>query len=241
MDQIKVSYAPSEEGWSNFEELIKDVLIKECYRSVCEVGGGANPSLPLEFVTEHGIEYSILDISQEELNKAPAAYTKVCADIEGLNFSPHGKYDLVFTRMLAEHVRSGKKFHRNVYNLLRSGGRAVHFFPTLYAPAFVLNRLVPERFSSAFVHFLQPGRDLSGRQGKFPAYYSWCRGPTRRQFSRFERLGFAVERYVGFFGYGGYYRKVKPIWMLHLRLAEWLASHPLNQLTSFSWVILRKP
>ena len=46
--------------------------------------------------------------------------------------------------MLAEHVPDGYRFHSNLFELLKPGGVAFHFMPTLYSPPFVINRLLPE-------------------------------------------------------------------------------------------------
>jgi len=73
------------------------------------------------------LEYTILDLSLEELTKAPDGYNKIQADITDPYLSLDGKYDLVYSRFLAEHVPSGLNFHRNVLNLLRKGG--MHFIP----------------------------------------------------------------------------------------------------------------
>src|ERR1700721_1406514 len=55
-------------------------------------------------------------------------------------------YDLVFSKMLCEHLPDARTFHANCLRLLRPGARAVHFFPTLYTLPFVANRLIPEGF-----------------------------------------------------------------------------------------------
>lgn len=235
-----IRYGLSSDAWKTSTERIQAIVRDRELRRVVEIGGGANPSLPLEFVERTGIEYTLLDISQAELDKAPAGYLKVRADICAVNFSGCGRFDFAFSRMLAEHVTNGERFHRNVYSLLDSGGVAFHFFPTLYAPPFVANYLLPERLGETLLMAIQPGRERSGKTGKFPAYYQWCRGPLQSQIARFERIGFLVEEYAGFFGHEPYYRKLPPVHFLHLRLAEFLSKHPVASLTSFAHVLLVK-
>jgi SAM-dependent methyltransferase len=240
MTMANVAYDSSSVAWGKYDSFIKDLIEREGVAVACEVGGGANPTLPLEYIEQTGIEYVIMDVSQRELDKAPARYTKILRDIQHPVSGGYGGFDLVFSRMLAEHVRDGEAFHRNVYALLRPGGLAVHFFPTLFAPPFVLNRLLPEHLGERVLHLVQSGRERSGKQGKFPAFYSWCRGPTRFQITRLQALGYDVVSYIGFFGHAGYYKKVPAIERLHLAFSDWLVSHPIPQLTSFSWVVLRK-
>ena len=235
-----IRYGLSSDAWQNVVPRLEAIIERYPIRRVIEVGGGANPTFSREFIERHGLEYTLLDISQDELDKAPEGYEKVCADICARDFSAVGGYDFAFSRMLAEHVTDGEQFHRNVHALLRPGGVAFHFFPTLYAPPFVINRLLPEKLAAMLLHMLQPGREQSGKLGKFPGRYQWCRGPLRSQIARFERLGFAVQRYEGFFGHEPYYRKIPLLHRAHLCLARWLCRHPIAWLTSFAQVTLVK-
>jgi hypothetical protein len=235
-----VNFGISSDAWENVVPVIENIITQHGFRRVIEIGGCANPTLLPDFIARHGIEYTLLDISQTELDKAPSGYFKLCADICQEDFSFDGQYDFAFSRMLAEHVSSGARFHRNVRILLRDGGMAFHFFPTLFAPPFVLNYLLPERLSESVLHLLQPGRERGGRLGKFPARYSWCRGPIKSQMRKFQTAGYGIETYSGFFGHEPYYRKIPLIHRLHLRICDWLKEHPVPALTSFSQVLLIK-
>ncbi|MCG2634293.1 MAG: hypothetical protein J4A00_05100 [Gammaproteobacteria bacterium] len=62
--------------------------------------------------------------------------------------------------------------------------------------------------------------------------------PLKSQIKRFERIGFAVEKYSGFFGHEPYYRKIPLLHRLHLRLCAWLQRYPVAALTSFAQVTL---
>lgn len=239
-----IRYASSTTAWGGYTGYVQDLIVRSGARRVLELGGGANPAIPLDFLERHGVEYTVLDISPTELAKAPAGYRTLCRDIGAarMDLSDRaGYYNLVFSKMLAEHVRDGEQMHRNVFRLLAPGGHAVHYFPTLYAPPFVVNRLFPERLTDHLLHWLESGREQDGRKGKFPAYYSWCRGPTRRQLARLQGLGYAVEEYIGFFGHRVYYRRLPPVRRVHCWIADWLVSHPIPALTSSSYVVLGKP
>lgn len=233
-----VSYGFFLEAWQDHAATVRRLIEHGGARTVCEIGGGANPSLPLSFARERGLEYTILDVSRAELDKAPDGYRKVAADICGDNLPLAGRFDFMFSKMLAEHVASGHAFHRNVFRLLAPGGLAFHFFPTLYAPAFVANRLLPEDVSSRALQAFAP-RDPH-QHGKFPARYSWCRGPTRPQLARLRSLGYEIVAYRGFFGHD-YYRWIPPLHWASVRTAEWLCRHPWAPMTSFALVLLRKP
>lgn len=233
-----VRYGLSDDAWEDVIPRILGMIDARGFTRIVEIGAGANPTLPADFVASHGLEYTLLDISQAELDKAPAGYLKVCADICGDEPLPQGQYDFAFSRMLAEHVPSGAKFHQNIRSLLKDGGYAFHFFPTLFGLPFLVNAALPEAVAERLLHILQPGRERSGNLGKFPARYSWCRGPLRSQIRRFERLGYEVEQYFGFYGHGAYYQKI-PVWRdVHAWLSGVLSRHPVAALTSFAQVVL---
>jgi SAM-dependent methyltransferase len=237
---MQVRFDVSERAWNGFDAVLRRLASRPGTRRVLEIGGGANPALPLDFVEEYGVEYVVLDISPEELAKAPDGYSTVQADIASPRLDIAGGYDLVFSKMVAEHVPDGRVFHANVLGLLAEGGTAFHFFPTLYAPPFVVNRLLPERLSERVLLLLQSGRHREGRNAKFPSHYSWCRGPLWSQIRRFENVGYRVEEYTGFFGHPAYYRKVKAFEKLHDRISSTLVRHPVPYLTSFAYVILSR-
>lgn len=237
---MNIYFANSAVAWNSSSRYIEDLIKKTGAKRILEVGGGANPTFPLEFVQQHGLEYTVLDISAGELAKAPDGYVKVCADITSEQLNLPGGYDLIFSKMLAEHVKSGETFHRNVYKLLSDNGSAFHFFPTLYAPPFVLNRLLPERLAEKLLNILQSGREKEGHYAKFPAYYSWCRGPMPSQIKRFESLGYGVSEYIGFFGHDGYYTKMPAVLRVHQIFSNWLVRHPVAALCSFAFVSLKK-
>lgn len=237
---MRIRYDLSYRAWKGFDGYAKQLASRPGVRKVLDIGGGANPAFPLDWIREHGIEYVLLDVSEEELAKAPKGYEKVVADITDPRLELEGGYDLIVSRNVAEHVRSGLDFHINIGKLLRSGGTAFHFFPTLYAPPFVVNLLLPARISERILLLLQPGREREGKHGKFTTYYSWCRGPLKSQIKKFRSVGFGIEEYIGFYGHGAYYGKVKPVQKLHERICSVLVRHPVPWLTSFAYVVLSR-
>jgi SAM-dependent methyltransferase len=224
-----------------FARDVKRTAGLQSVRSICDIGGGANPMLDLETAERAGIErYLLLDVSEEELAKAPSGFEKLAADVTRDPLSDLGSFDLVVSHAVAEHVTDPAAFHRAVFGLLSPGGRAMHFFPTFYDPVFVVNRLLPEAVAERILQRIQTNRARGGKHEKFPAYYRWCRGPTRRQLERLAAIGFEVDEYVGIFGHG-YYHPVPPVNRLGATLAESLARHPAPGLTAYAWVTLSRP
>lgn len=235
---MAIRYAESEIVWTRYDRLIIDTIERHSFRKVCDLGGGANPVLPLEFVQASGIEYTVLDLSKEELDKAPDAYTKVVHDIMSPEAPPCGPFDLILTKMLAEHVQDGELFHKKIYHMLARGGIAVHFFSTLYALPFLLNRWLPEWIGRTLLMFLAPRNPH--HHDKFPARYSWCRGPTRRMQQRIESLGYEIMEYWGLYGHRGYYLRIPLMLTIHDSIVKLLLKHPAPLLTSYAYLVLRK-
>lgn len=235
-----IEYRRTSETWGGYDEFLRELIIDHQCKCICDVGGGANPALPPQFIKEHNLDYLILDISESELKKAPPGYCTMVCDVTGDGL-PENRFDLVISRMLAEHVRDAAVFHRNVFRMLMPGGRAFHLFPTLYAMPFILNRLLPANLTTGIVALLQPSRTPSSREAKFPAFYDWCFGPSERQFQRFNSIGFEVEKYVGLIGHSNYYNRIPPIRWIHRQKTRWLMKHPIPHFTSFAYLVLRKP
>lgn len=245
---MKSRYALAWDAWYGYHDFLLGLIGRTGAGRICEIGAGANPTLSVDECRELRLEYTLLDISSSELAKAPDHYHKVQADICRPLPNELPKFDLVFSKMLAEHVPDPVPFHRNVLQMLDVGGRAFHFFPTLYSPPFVVNFLLPELISQRILPLLQGNRDANGNHGKFPAYYQWCRGPSRRLARRFTKIGFEVEEMVGFFGHSGsatcgpgYYDRVPMLRRFHEALCRGLVRLPCSFLCSYAYLVLRKP
>lgn len=224
-----------------FRHAVAELIRRHGVKDVCEVGGGANPLLTPGEIADLGLNYVVVDVSPEELAKADPAHTTIIADIAGGEPPVLSAFDLVFSQMMAEHLRDGAAFHRNVFRMLKPGGLAFHLYPTLYSLPRVINRLAPERLATSLLAHFNPDRDLIGQQVKFPAWYSWCEGPTRRQIRRLESTGFEVLDFVGIFGHSGYYSHVSSISNIHKQISRFLCRHEVAWQTSFATVLLRKP
>lgn len=240
MDAV-VTYRSSEELWASYASMLVDLAKEHGAQAVGELGGGANPVLADDSAWGFVPTRAVYDISPAELGKAAAHLDKrqadLCAPLDG----DGEQYDLVFSKMLCEHLPDPETFHRNCFHLLRPGGRSVHFFPTLYALPFLVNRLIPEQAARRVLGLVQPGRLDNPLTEKFPAYYRWCRGPTAASRRRFEDLGFEVEQWQAGFGHSYYRRVPGPLDRLEQAKTERLIRRPVPALTSFATIVLRKP
>jgi len=235
---MKVSFDRSEVLWNSYRQLIIDLIDNNNCNNICDLGGGANPFLDEKIIRKNGLNYSILDISKKELEKAPNTYNKLNKDISSVKCDIKNQFNLVFSRFLAEHIKDAEMFHFNVNKLLVKGGIAVHLFPTLYSLPFIANKVIPEGLSTKLLNILRP-RD-NYQNAKFPAYYNWCRGPYKKQIERFIKQKYEILEYRGGFGHHGYYQKLKIFEKLHDIKTNHLLKHPNPYFTSYALVILKK-
>lgn len=175
-----------------FADLVRQIAEEHGARSICDIGGGANPLLSLDDIERLGLRYLVVDASADQLAEAPTGYDTRTADVGSGAFELEGeRFDLAVSQFVAEHVADPASFHADVRDALHPGGRAAHFLPTLPALPFVANRLLRGRESRRVLDILTPEvRAQDGLLGKFAPYYRWCEGPTRRQYQRFASAGF---------------------------------------------------
>src|SRR5690349_20517547 len=141
-------------------------------------------------------ERVVIDVSAHELALGVGDFDTRVADLCQPIHEDLERYDLVFFKMLCEQLPDARTVHENCLRLLKPGGRAVHFFPTLFTLPFVANRLIPEEFARAVLRRIQPGRIADPKHEEFPPYYRWCTGPTRRSLARSQSVGVTVESFT---------------------------------------------
>lgn len=178
---------------------------------VADIGGGANPLLDEARLQANGIECTLLDISAQELKKAPACYKQILVDMttsldDFCERVGRKRFDLMFSNDFLEHVRNPVRVHENIFAALRPGGLAIHFYPSPRCIPLVVNRLMPDWLTRPLLRMAQPHRDINGKQGKFPAFYVMCGAPSDDLRCRYEQLGFDVIRHTGYIGHDYYQR-----------------------------------
>ena len=235
--QIKFNTVEAFIGWSKTEGFLKDLITKNKINSVLEIGAGANPTINPDFIGKHNLSYTISDIDDGELQKADKVYDKLVADLSSEEFNISKKFDLVFSRMVGEHISNAETFHQNIFKILNKGGLSFHCFSTLYALPFLVNKVLPDQLSDYLLVKIAP-RDKH-KHGKFKAHYDWCRGPSKKMIGRFEEIGFEVIEYIGYFGHN-YYRKLPILDKVEKIKSGILKKFPLPYLTAYAHFILKK-
>lgn len=221
--------------WHEFDETLSRLMNTHRPHDVCELGGGRRPALSRAEVDRRGVRYVLLDADADELAAAPDWCDTIRADAASSDFAIEDRFDFAFSRMLAEHVTDGRRFHANVHRALRPGGVAFHFFPTMFTVPFVVNKLLPEVATRRILQRAQP-RGLA----KFPAHYRWTWGPTQGQLRRIESVGLEVLAYVGGFGHH-YYRRIPPLDRAMQRVWELARERELYHVASYAYLVVRKP
>jgi len=239
---MKISFESYEDfrGWGKAAGFLTALIAENRCHRILELGSGANPTLDPGYVRTAGLQYVTSDLDEGELAKADPAFERLVIDLaEEVPPSMLGSFDCVFSRMTAEHIKDGAKYHGNIFKVLRPGGISVHCFSTLWALPFAVNLLLPDAITDVLLDLFN-SRD-SQKHGKFKAYYSWSRGPTKGMIDRFHSLGFEILEYTGGFGHPYYHRRLPLLGRMEEWKTRYLLNHPVPQLCSYATIILRRP
>lgn len=225
------SFGPAAHG--EFRRVLQTIVEVARPGRVLEVGGGRSPvgvGLGLSDML------TVNDISPAELSLLPPGIQTLCCDISdpcALGENDHAMFDFVFSQSVLEHVRSVDIAMRNTSALLNPGGLGVHFFPTLYASPFVLNRLIPFGLSRPLVNLI-----LRPEYERFPGTYRGTKS-TRRQIEKWKQFGFSEVRVHRFFDHG-YYRRIPVLRSLETFLSNIARERDWAWYSSYAIVVVRK-
>ncbi|TCR65417.1 methyltransferase domain-containing protein [Bosea sp. BK604] len=229
-------------AWENYEPTILALSRQFGLRRICEIGGGRDPLFTAEQASGHGVELIVNDIDAGELALTPAGLETARFDIAGDLSEPdaaRGAYDLMVSRMVFEHVHDVAQAWHNIHELLAPGGVALAFFPTLWAPVFTLNHILPEKASRAIVHALYPARRDGGGDPKFPAFYDWCRGNPALLGPMLQRAGFSDIHVQPFWGHE-YFKRMPGIREADHAFNALAAKTHWHFVTTHAYVVVRK-
>jgi len=225
----------------NFLATVRRLIEETGAKSVLEIGGGRTPAFGKDDIERLGISYTSNDISARELSLAPDWASKAHFDIatkdQRVIGDFAGKYDVVFSHMVMEHVGDYRQAYRNIHKILAPGGIAISYHPVLFALPFVANLLLPTRVSDSILRAIRPHRTDWGRP-KFPAHYSGCfiSGKVQRNI---QDMGFRNVWQVPFYGHN-YYNKVPGLRQAHGAVSKLIGKLGISPLAAFSYTIAKK-
>lgn len=232
----------SQWAWDHYEDSILALSRQFGLKRLCEIGGGRDPLFTADMTRDYGLELTVNDIDAGELALTPQGLKTARFDIAGDLSEPdvaRAGYDLMFSRMVFEHVHDVEQAWTNIHALLAPGGVALAFFPTLWAPVFALNHVLPEKASRAILHALFPARRDGGGDPKFPAFYDWCRGSARHLKPMLSRAGFSDIHIQPFWGHG-YLKRVPVARQLDHAFNAGAARIGWDFVTTYAYVVVRK-
>jgi SAM-dependent methyltransferase len=228
-------------AWDNYEHVVRGLArILHAHR-LLEVGGGRDPLFKADELSALGLDMTVNDISQTELDVLPDSYHKACFDVAG-DISAvadlRDSIDLAFSRMVFEHVADGQRAWSNLYQLLAPGGVALAFVPTLYAFPFVVNRLLPDDVAAKIVKLIYPHR-TDDEDPVFPARYSWTYASETKMKPMLERIGYREVVILPFYGHG-YFDRFPILRDVHARFTALARKHDWRTVASYAYIAARK-
>jgi SAM-dependent methyltransferase len=232
----------SQWAWDHYEATILALMHQFGLSRLCEIGGGRDPMFTAPEARRLGVDLVVNDIDPGELVLTPKGLRTARFDIAGDLSEPdvaRGGYDMMVSRMVFEHVNDVERAWANIHALLAPGGIGLAFIPTLWAPVFALNHILPEKASRAIVHALFPARRDGGDDPKFPAHYDWCRGSRARLEPMLRRSGFTDIHIQPFWGHG-YFERVPGIRAADAAFNRLAARIGWEFVTTYAYVVVRK-
>lgn len=187
---------------------------------VLDVGSGARPTVPPEQRPE-GCHYVGLDVSAHELDRAEAAAydERVVGNISSPLPDLAGRFDLVISWQVLEHVPSMRGALATQHRALVPGGRMVAMLSGAWGFHALAARVVPYRISSAAQQRLLgfPAED------KFPTAYDGCSDRGLRK--RLREGGWSSWEIAPLYKAGGYLRFARPLQRSYLVYEDWAHHH----------------
>ena len=199
---------------------------------VLDVGAGRAPTFPPG--SRPRCTYVGLDVTAAELEAAPpGSYDEILvSDVTTRVPALAGRFDLVVSWQVLEHVKSLPSAIENLRTYLRPGGRLVTQFSGTFGLFSLLSRLVPARVTPLLLErmFDRP------RSTTFPAYYDKCwaveLAKIGRTWSEFE----IIPRHEG----AAYFAFSRHVQAAYLAYEEWAGRNDHANLAGYYLVVARR-
>lgn len=220
---------------STLDHLIRTFQLHRCL----DVGGGRRPLLEPETIEGLNLVYKVVDIDENELRLAPSFYDTECLDISAKTIPDrqYKNYDLIFSKMVFEHIKDTKQAYQNIYEMLDENGIFLNYHPVLYAPQFMLNKIMPEIITRSLLNLIDFRRNTNNIP-KFPAFYSNC-VVSPKFATMLYKIGFREVEQIPFWG-TKYFDQLPVLGALHSRFTKLVRTHRNTRFAAFSYTLGRK-
>ena len=142
--------------------------------TVLDIGAGRKPSIPRD-ARPPGVTYVGLDIDEQELERARDAYDEITlGDVCVYDPALAGRFDLVLSLFLLEHVPSVGDALENARRYLRPGGRLVAQLAGGRSVHALVNRAIPHRLGRHVAYRAMRSSSYRAADSVFPAIYDRC-------------------------------------------------------------------
>jgi SAM-dependent methyltransferase len=143
------------------------------------------------------------------------------------------RYDLIFSKMVFEHIPDTRCAYRNILKLLAPGGLCINDHPVLYSPPFLINLIFPEAVTAPILRMFKPRRHA----GDEPKYNRCVISAKLR--GELRDLGFREVWQIPFF-YHEYFKRIPGLFELDRSLSELAERRDWQGLASFCYTIAMK-
>lgn len=236
-----LEHRSSDWAWDHYKSTIQNLISVRNARTILEIGGGRWPLLAGDEITSRGVRYIVNDISESELALAPPYVEKACFDISRkAPFDDEhlvGKVDVMFSKMVFEHVSDAQQAYKNIHRLLSPGGVCLNFHPVLYSLPFLVNWMLPEQLSSRLLQLFFPYRGPD-KVPKHPAKYDHCVISEAEQ-EMLRSIGFSKVWQVPFW-YHNYFKKIPGLYQAEAALTGVAERNNWTAFASFCYTCVMK-
>jgi SAM-dependent methyltransferase len=225
-DQVAAGRLPpryAEPWFEPFEQRVRGALRPGV--AILDVGSGRYPTIGLE-ERPTDCTYVGLDASAAELALAPAGtYDEtICADVTLPDSALVGRFDLIVSWQVLEHVKPLPRTFELMRSYLRPGGKMVAQLSGGLSAFAILARVVPHAASSRLMaRLLGVAADE-----KFPTYYDHCRFSALDRILSTWSFHEIVPRYKG----ATYFRFFRPLEAGYLRYEDLIFRHDWRELAT---------
>ena len=187
---------------NNFTECLKEIIKKEIKLkySILEAGGIDRPL----WHKDADIIYDGLDI--EYSDKCDSIYDNFF--VQSIEDTINGKYDLIISRTLLEHVPDNRKSFNSIYISLNEDGKTIHYMPNKFHLYSIILRLVGDEGQRFLIKKFRPWAENTG----YPTYFSYC--SPRQMEKLLTEIGYKSIKIKCFYHANDYFSFCFPLFIL---------------------------